>query len=223
MVGQPPDHEHGLAPGDAFTVRPGATEKHSWIEYSCPAGGAACVVSVAADGTLVYKRSGGVPVIAHPLPVSGVPRDHGLARRDAFTVQPGATEKRGNLEISCPGGGAACVLSVTAGLLVKYDPAGGIPSIAYIPPEPVEEVHATFIPSGPDEDGTHRRFPPGVKYWLYQDVDPFDDQAPVMEFDRNLHVGADVAPPAEALHDAGSRSYSQKLCMRRIEEGGASC
>ena len=206
VKGQPPDREHGLARGDRFTMQPGATaEKHGWLRYSCPPGGPACVCVVGADGTLFYERGGGVPFIAVPVPLPGVYSNHGLARGAAFTIQPGVTRRLGNVEFSCPAGGAACNLSVTPGRLVNYDPAGGIPSVAYIPREPFKEVHATFIPTGPDEDGTHRRFPPGVKYWLYEDVDPVGDRAPVMAFDRVLHVGADVAPPAGALGDAGRR------------------
>ena len=68
-----------------------------------------------------------------------------------------------------------------------------------------DEVHATLIPSGPDENGTHFPFPPGVKYRLYQDVDTFDDKAPVMEFGSTLHVGADVSPPSGTLDRTGSR------------------
>ena len=68
-----------------------------------------------------------------------------------------------------------------------------------------DEVHATFIPSGPDEEGSHHPFPPGVRYWLYQGVDNFNDQAPVIEFGPTLHVGADVAPAAGSLDAAGSR------------------
>ncbi|MCY4028863.1 MAG: hypothetical protein OXH75_21415 [Acidobacteria bacterium] len=67
-----------------------------------------------------------------------------------------------------------------------------------------DEVHATNIPP-PDEEGTHQPFPTGVKYWLYQGVDNFDDRAPVMAFGSTLHVGADVSPPG-ALDRTGSRA-----------------
>ncbi len=68
-----------------------------------------------------------------------------------------------------------------------------------------DEVHATFIPSGSDENGTHLPFPPGVRYRLYQGVDGYNDQAPVIAFGPTLHVGADVAPAAGTLGATGSR------------------
>ena len=51
---------HGLAAGE-ITVAPGASDEHGNVVVSCPAGGGACVVTVAADGTAVYDRTGGIP------------------------------------------------------------------------------------------------------------------------------------------------------------------
>ncbi len=68
-----------------------------------------------------------------------------------------------------------------------------------------DEVHATFIPSGLDEEGSHFPFPSGVRYRLYKEVDNYNDQAPVIAFGQTLHVGADVAPAAGSLDAAGSR------------------
>ncbi len=52
---------HGLAPMEEFTVRPGTSEEHGNVEVSCPAGGPACVVIVADDGAVEYEVAGGVP------------------------------------------------------------------------------------------------------------------------------------------------------------------
>ncbi|MYA61534.1 MAG: hypothetical protein F4X94_03050, partial [Dehalococcoidia bacterium] len=57
-----------------------------------------------------------------------------------------------------------------------------------------DEVHATFIPSGPDEDGWHLPFPPGVRYRLYQGVAGYNDQAPVIGFGPARPAGARLAP-----------------------------
>ena len=121
---------HGLAPLDAFTVQPGATQERGNVEVSCPAGGAACVLSVAADGTVEYARTGGMPsVMSASMALAGLSSNHGLAPLDAFTVPPGATQERGNVEVSCPAGGAACVLSVAADGTVEYARTGGMPSV----------------------------------------------------------------------------------------------
>ncbi len=79
------------------------------------------------------------------------------------------------------------------------------PPVSEYRPWTEDEVHATFIPSGPGEDGTHHAFPPGVRYALYRYVDTVNDQAPVIAFGPALHVGADIAPPAGALRGTGSR------------------
>lgn len=62
-----------------------------------------------------------------------------------------------------------------------------------------DEVHASLIPSR-----LGLPFPPGLRYEPYLAVDNSDDQAPVMRFGRNVHVGADVAPPAGTLGAMGS-------------------
>ncbi len=53
---------HGLAAGE-IRVAPGASEELGNVVVSCPAGGAACVVTVAADGTASYDRTGGTPSV----------------------------------------------------------------------------------------------------------------------------------------------------------------
>ena len=54
---------HGLAPMDRFTVQPGTSVERGNAEFSCPAMGSACVVSVADDGTVEYERTGGRPSV----------------------------------------------------------------------------------------------------------------------------------------------------------------
>ena len=61
--------------------------------------------------------------------LTGVPADHGLRPMDRIIVQPGGSEERGNVEISCPAGGAACAVSVSDDGTVEYDGTGGRPAI----------------------------------------------------------------------------------------------
>ena len=53
---------HGLSTGE-ITVAPGESEEHGNIVLSCPAGGQACVLNVAADGSASYHRTGGMPTL----------------------------------------------------------------------------------------------------------------------------------------------------------------
>lgn len=54
---------HGLSSG-SITVQPGATAERGNVAISCPAGGAACTLTVAADGTASFERTGGTPTVA---------------------------------------------------------------------------------------------------------------------------------------------------------------
>ena len=58
---------HGLGAGE-ITVAAGASEEHGNLVVTCPSGGNACVVTVAADGTTEYARTGGIPtfMFSHP-------------------------------------------------------------------------------------------------------------------------------------------------------------
>lgn len=54
---------HGLAAGE-ITLAPGTSQEQGNVVLSCPAGGPACVVTVMADGTATYHRTGGMPGVA---------------------------------------------------------------------------------------------------------------------------------------------------------------
>ena len=121
---------HGLVAMDRFTVAPGASEEHGNVEVSCPAGGPACVVSVADDGSVRYESTGGMPsVMSAVMDLAAAPANHGLVAMDRLTVAPGASEERGNVEVSCPAGGPACVVSVADDGSVRYESTGGMPSV----------------------------------------------------------------------------------------------
>ena len=50
-------------------------------------------------------------------------------RWTALRSSAGSTERLGNVEVSCPGGGATCVLSVARSGAITYQISGGMPSI----------------------------------------------------------------------------------------------
>ena len=121
---------HGLGSMDEFTIQPGASEERGNVELSCPAGGPACVVSVADDRTVQYERTGGMPTVMSALmALAGLPSNHGLSSMDGATIQPGMSEERGNVELSCPAGGSACVVSVADDGTVQYERTGGMPTV----------------------------------------------------------------------------------------------
>ena len=55
--------DHGLDPGSRITVEPGMAEERGNVTIRCPADTPACVVVVAADGSVGYDRAGGLPAI----------------------------------------------------------------------------------------------------------------------------------------------------------------
>ena len=67
---------HGLTAG-AITIPPGAAEEHGNVVVSCPAGGGACVLNVAADGSASYQKTGGVPSVMAALVSWRVPAGDG--------------------------------------------------------------------------------------------------------------------------------------------------
>ena len=123
---------HGLATGE-ITVAPGAMQEHGNVVVWCPAGGAACVLTVAVDGTATYDRTGGMPSFTAAQGSQELPGGHGLATGE-ITVAPGAMQEHGNVVVWCPAGGAACVLTVAADGTATYDRTGGMPSVATVTP-----------------------------------------------------------------------------------------
>ena len=119
---------HGLAAGSRITLAPGASEEHGNVVVSCPSSGDACVVIVAADGTATYDRTGGIPAVAPAYGSWALPTGHGLAAGSRITLAPGASEEHGNVVVSCPSSGDACVVIVAADGTATYDRTGGIPA-----------------------------------------------------------------------------------------------
>ena len=122
---------HGLAAGEV-AVDPGQSMERGNVVVSCPAGGEACVLVVAADGTASHQRTGGVPAVMPALAAQTLPPGHGLAAGEV-AVDPGQSMEHGNVVVSCPAGGEACVLVVAADGSASYQRTGGVPSVRPIP------------------------------------------------------------------------------------------
>ena len=118
---------HGLTVGE-ITVAPGQSMEHGNVVVSCPAGGQACVLNVAADGSASYERTGGMPSTMPALATQALPPGHGLGSGE-ISVAPGQSMEHGNVVISCPAGGQACVLNVAADGSASYERTGGMPSL----------------------------------------------------------------------------------------------
>ena len=88
---------HGLAAG-SVTVQPGASDEYGDVVVSCPAGGSACVVNVAADGSATYNKTGGMPTVS---PVAQAFPRHGVGTSWSFAVDdsdPGFADPEFSLE-----------------------------------------------------------------------------------------------------------------------------
>ena len=124
---------HGIASADDITVQPGSTERLGNVDVSCPAGGSACFLSVAVDGTVAYRATGGMPnVVAATSVLVAVPANHGISPANEITIEPGSTERLGNVDVSCPAGGSACFLSVAVDGTVAYRATGGTPTVMVV-------------------------------------------------------------------------------------------
>ena len=72
---------HGLTVGE-LTVEAGASDEHGNVVVSCPGGGAACVINVAADGSATYEADAGMPSVAYPFPARMTAAFNGLSEED---------------------------------------------------------------------------------------------------------------------------------------------
>ena len=129
---------HGLtATGETpIEVAAGETDEHGNVDITCPADGLACVIVVAQDGTITYKATGGEPTVVLTDTViaagtTALPTGHGLMAtgETPIEVAAGETDKHGNVDITCPAGGLACVIVVAADGTITYKTRGGIPTI----------------------------------------------------------------------------------------------
>ena len=120
-----------------------------------------------------------------------LPSHHGLAA-GRFTVQPGAADERGNVVVSCPPGGGACVINVAADGSATYDGTGGVPTVMLATPEE--------FPALPPQRAAQAA------------------QAPIVDLDGSLHVGSDVAPSTDQLTAAGTHD-GMAVSYGRVRDG----
>ncbi len=122
---------HGLSAGE-ISVAPGQSMEHGNVVISCPAGGNACVLNVADDGSASYARTGGMPSVMPAFAAKTLPPGHGLSAGEV-TVAPGESEEHGHVTITCPADGAACVLNVAEDGSASYPKTGGMPGVRILP------------------------------------------------------------------------------------------
>ena len=132
MVNLPTGH---AIPAASYTIEPGATVEHGNVAISCPAGGMACVVSVASldAATATYAQTGGTPTIETVTGMVNLPTGHAIPTA-RYTIEPGTTVEYGNVVVSCPAGGMACVLNVASSdaATASYEETGGTPAVASV-------------------------------------------------------------------------------------------
>lgn len=69
-----------------------------------------------------------------------LPPNHGLGVGQ-YTVQPGGSDEHGNVVLSCPSGGSACIVDVSADGTATYDRTGGAPTVMVeLLPFPVTDI-----------------------------------------------------------------------------------
>ena len=183
---------HGLGAGE-ITIRPGSAVEHGNVQVSCPSGGRACLVFVSEDGTVSYRKTGGVPVVKLVLALlPGVRSNHAIPIRSRISVNPGDSEVHGKVVVSCPAVGASCIVEIGEDGAVHYRKMGGVPGFSLARPERLPELPLL----GPLQAVHH----------------------PVIDLDGTLHVGPDVAPPAHALELAGVHD-GVKVSSGRVRDG----
>ena len=120
---------HGLGAGE-ITVAAGESAERGNVVVTCPAGGGACVISVSADGTAEYARTGSVPTVMAAYAAWALPLGHGLGAGE-IVVSAGESAEHGNVVVTCPDGGSACVISLSADGTAAYARTGGIPTFMF--------------------------------------------------------------------------------------------
>ena len=92
----------------------------------------ACVLIVPSStaSTATYETTGGMPTVRPVLASVDLPTGHAVAP-DTYTIQPGETRGLGNVDVSCPSGGLACVLTVGSAnaMTGSYRRTGGTPTV----------------------------------------------------------------------------------------------
>ena len=149
----------------------------------------------ASDALCIFQKALGLSSCLDTLPPSNqeslsLPSGHGLLAGQ-FAIQPGASDTYDNVVVSCPVDGSACVITVEQDGTATYDKTGGMPVVLSRPEE---------LPEPPLQRTLHAA------------------QAPIMDLDGILHVGADVAPPADQLTSMGTYD-GVAVSSGRVQDG----
>ena len=120
-----------------------------------------------------------------------LPFGHGVSAGE-ITLRPGESEEHGNVVLACPTVGSACVVTVAADGTASYERAGGMPTFVLLSPEELPELRA----------------------WRPVHA----AQAPIVDRQGILHVGADVAPSAGQL-TAGQTRNGVATSSGRVKDG----
>ena len=119
-------------PADTYTIQPGDTRGLGNVDVSCPDDGMACVLTIASNDAMTgnYQRTGGEPDVEPSLASVGLPTGHAIPA-DTYTIQPGDTRMLGKVDVSCPRGDMACVLTVASNDAATgtFQLTGGEPAI----------------------------------------------------------------------------------------------
>ena len=152
----------------------------------------------ASDALCIFQKALGLPSCLDSLPPADdigepfpLPSDHGLAAGQ-FTIQPGASDAHGNVVVSCPADGSACVITVEQDGTASYDKTGGMPAVVLSRPE--------NFPALPPQHAVDAA------------------QAPIVDLEGTLHVGSDVAPPANQLTAMGTYD-GVAVSSGRVQDG----
>ena len=156
-------------------------------------------IITASDALCIFQKALGLPSCLDTLPPSNqeplpLPSGHGLLV-GRFTIQPGASDTHGNVVVSCPVGGSACVITVSADSTATYDNTGGTPVVL---PRPDQ------LPELPLQRTLHAAQAPIID--------------PIVDPDGNLHVGADVTPAADQLTAMGTYD-GVAVSSGRVQDG----
>ena len=123
---------HELMAGTS-TIAAGDSMMAGRTTVSCPSGGDACELIVAADevtGALVAGYFGGMPMVTVAMPASlALPAGHELMA-GTVTIMAGGSTEHGRTTVTCPSDGEACELILEqspAGLVASY--LGGMPTV----------------------------------------------------------------------------------------------
>ena len=118
---------HGVGAA-AYSIEPGTELEVGNVVISCPAGGDACDLTVAADGA-TYDQTGGRPTVRAVLVAFDIEQHHGIRDGQDISIPSGSQHHgRHGVSLACPAGGMDCVVNISSGEW-WYHRTGGVPEV----------------------------------------------------------------------------------------------